>query len=69
LTSRLINNAGALGQHPGDLLNLPNGFSTTTLGEANPELVQSFAHGLAPYIPRVPALLTCRLVTCADDSW
>lgn len=45
--------ASYLGQHPGDLLNLPNGFSTTTLGEANPELVQSFAHGLAPYIPNI----------------
>ncbi|WP_235852799.1 putative alpha/beta hydrolase [Mycobacterium interjectum] len=42
-----------LGQHAGDLLKLPDGFGTTTLGAANPGLVQSFAHGLAPYIPNI----------------
>jgi hypothetical protein len=42
-----------LGQHAGDLLKLPNGFGTTTLGGASPELVRSFAHGLAPYIPNI----------------
>ncbi|HTY33742.1 hypothetical protein [Mycobacterium sp.] len=42
-----------LGRHGGDLLKLPDGFGTTTLGGANPELVQSFAHGLAPYIPNI----------------
>ncbi|SPM30380.1 hypothetical protein [Mycobacterium terramassiliense] len=42
-----------LGQHAGDLLKLPDGFGTTTLGGANPALVRSFAHGLAPYIPNI----------------
>jgi hypothetical protein len=46
--------ANYLGQHAAnDLLKLPNGFGTTTLGEANPNLVQAFAHGLAPYIPNI----------------
>jgi hydrolase family protein len=42
-----------LGQHAGDLLKIPDGFGHVTLGQANPVLVQSFAHGLAPYIPNI----------------
>ncbi|GJO05125.1 hypothetical protein NJB1728e18_39970 [Mycobacterium marinum] len=30
-----------------------------------PQLSNTAAEGVV----RVPALLTCRLVTCADDSW
>jgi hypothetical protein len=45
-----------LGTHDGDLMHMPNGFSDTTLGQANPDLVRAYAHGLTPYMADIASL-------------
>jgi hypothetical protein len=39
-----------------ELMHMPNGFSDTTLGQANPELVRAYAHGLTPYMADIASL-------------
>lgn len=45
-----------VGTHDDELLHMPNGFSDTTLGQANPELVRAYAHGLTPYMADIASL-------------
>jgi hypothetical protein len=47
--------AGYLGSHH-ELMKMPDGFSDTTLGQANPELVRAYAHGLTPYMADIASL-------------
>lgn len=42
-----------LGEHGADLLRLPGGHS---MGEVNPHLIRSMAHGLAPYLSNIAGL-------------
>ena len=48
--------ANYLGSHKDQFLHMPNGFSDTTLGQANPELVRGYAHGLTPYMADIASL-------------
>jgi hypothetical protein len=45
-----------IGSHKDPLMHMPDGFSQTTLGQANPELVRGYAHGLTPYMADIASL-------------
>jgi hypothetical protein len=48
--------ANYIGSHKDQLMRMPDGFSHTTLGQANPELVRGYAHGLTPYMADIASL-------------
>jgi hypothetical protein len=48
--------ANYIGSHRDQLMHMPDGFSHTTLGQANPELVRGYAHGLTPYMTDIASL-------------
>lgn len=48
--------ANYIGSHKDPLMHMPDGFSDTTLGQANPELVRGYAHGLTPYMADIASL-------------
>jgi EspA/EspE family len=48
--------ANYVASHHGQLMHMPDGFSHTTLGQANPELVRGYAHGLSPYMADIASL-------------
>ena len=48
--------ANYIGSHKDPLMHMPDGFGHTTLGQANPELVRGYAHGLTPYMADIASL-------------
>jgi hypothetical protein len=48
--------ANYIGSHKDPLMHMPDGFTHTTLGQANPELVRGYAHGLTPYMADIASL-------------
>ncbi|MEN3321898.1 MAG: hypothetical protein V7643_5300 [Mycobacterium sp.] len=48
--------ANYIASHNDQLMHMPDGFSHTTLGQANPDLVRGYAHGLTPYMADIASL-------------